>query len=171
MDNQGETELSPDDELFMITRVNLPEVGLRWSKRIKELETAKSHRLHKARVTYSTCIKQVIGLFTLLCTTSKHAMPKHCLPENPTLLQCFVNRMDKANDHCNGTLNQISYFSFLTNMALNETFTYHQARQQDDWSSFVTAMEKKIEDQESCNYWTLVPRSSLPEKAKTIKAI
>eukprot|EP00957_Ditylum_brightwellii_P154000 11721731-Ditylum_brightwellii.AAC.1 len=33
------------------------------------------------------------------------------------------------------------------------------------------AMEKDIDDHKSRNHWTLVPRSSLPEKAKTIKAI
>eukprot|EP00957_Ditylum_brightwellii_P004238 321999-Ditylum_brightwellii.AAC.1 len=32
-------------------------------------------------------------------------------------------------------------------------------------------MEKEIDNHESRNHWTLVPRSSLPEKVKTIKVI
>ena len=79
--------------------------------------------------------------------------------------------LDEAHELCDGTLNQINYFSFATEVGSNETFTYHQAQEQDDWGQFVLAMEKEINDHESCNHWTLVPRSSLREKAKTIKAI
>ena len=42
---------------------------------------------------------------------------------------------------------------------------------QDDWPMFVQAMEKEIDDHESRNHWSLVPRASLPRTAKTIKAI
>ena len=98
-------------------------------------------------------------------------MPRHRLPDNPTLMQHFINRMDEANELCDGTLNEINHFSFLTDVGSNEVFTYHQAQKQDDWGQFVEAMEKEIEDHENHDHWTLVLRSTLPQTAKTIKAI
>ena len=36
---------------------------------------------------------------------------------------------------------------------------------------FIKAMEKEIKDHESCGHWSIVERSTLPDKAKPIKAI
>ena len=69
-------------------------------------------------------------------------MPQHWLTKKLTLLQLFVNQMDEANEHCNGTLNQINYSPLVTEIGTNESLTYNQAQKQADWIQFVLAMEK-----------------------------
>ena len=68
-------------------------------------------------------------------------------------------------------MNQFNYHAFSADVGKNETFTYHQAMNQDDRILFIEAMEKEIADHESRDHWTLVERSTIPKTAKTIKAI
>jgi hypothetical protein len=83
------------------------------------------------------------------------------------LIKCF----DKANEHYDGTLNNIYFVSLLTETGSNEVFTYHQAQKQEDWNDFKIAMEKEILDHASHGHWDLVPRSTIPLGNKVIKAI
>ena len=167
---EDKSEPSSEDELFMPKCMNLHKAGLRCSDRIRQKKEKKESRnSHKAHVTYCTRIKRAIGLFTLLCTINEYYMPQHRLPKNTIPLQQFLNRMDEANEQFDGTLNQINYFPFVKEVGSNKTFTYHQDKNQADWSQFVLATEKEINDHESCNHWTLVPIFSLPDKAKIIK--
>ena len=140
-----EDSSSSNEELFMPACVNLHEAGLRRSKRIKERKDKAVN--HKAHVTFSTRIKKVVSAFTLLCAVSEYTMPAHRLPPNPTLATKLLNRLDEANEHCDGTLNEMNFMSLATN-ASNEAFTYSQAQKQEDWPMFVEAMEKEIADHE-----------------------
>ena len=132
----------------MPSRVNLHEAGIRRSKRIKQL-IARYTKRHKAHATFGSKIKikKAIGIFMLLCTVSDYVMPRHRLPPNSTFLQHTINRMDKANEHCDGTLNNVHHFSFVSDVNSNEVFTYKQ---------------------ESRNHWTLVPRACIPRTERKL---
>jgi hypothetical protein len=158
---------SPNESLFAPTCVNLHEAGWRRSNRIKEREAKKV----KAHVTYGTHAKRMFSLFTLLCTVSEYSMPKHKLPQHSSLAERILNRFEEANEHCDGTLNEMHAFAFATDAGSNEVFTYHQAQKQKDWHMFVEAMEKEIADHEQRHHWDVVPRSSIPTGTKVIKAI
>jgi hypothetical protein len=83
------------------------------------------------------------------------------------LIKCF----DKANEHCDGTLNYFHVVSLLTDTGSNEAFTYHQAQKQEDWNDFIIGMEKEILDHKSHGHWDLVPCSTIPPGNKVIKVI
>lgn len=164
--NEEDTEA-----LLMPQRVNLQEAGLRRSDRIREKKNSAQAKNHKAHVTFGSRIKKAVGMFTILCTVNQYTMPNHQLAETSTPLERMVNRLDEANELYDGTLNNFNHISLTSDVSSNETFTYQTAMKQDDWPMFVQAMEKEIDDHESRNHWSLVPRASLPRTAKTIKAI
>jgi len=161
------------EALLMPQRVNLQEAGLRRSERIKQQKSkAKGGLQHKAHVTFGTRIRKAIGLFTILCSVSQYTMPSHQLPETSTSLERFLNRWDEANELYDGSLNHFhEHISLTTDAGTNEVYTYHQAMKQPDWPSFVQAMEKEIADHEERSHWSVVPRTSVPQGNKTIKAI
>jgi hypothetical protein len=98
-------------------------------------------------------------------------MPSHQELQNQSFTALALCRIDEANEHCDGTLNEFHFISLLTDTSSNEVFTYHQAQKQDDWIQFVEAMEKEVEDHEGRGHWILVPRSTIPSGNKPIKAI
>jgi len=110
-------------------------------------------------------------MFALICTVNTYTMPSHRELQNPSFIVLLLCRIDKANEHCDGTLNEYHFVSLLTNTSSNEVFTYHQAQKQDDWIQFVEAMEKEVEDHKGRGHWILVPRSTIPSGNKPIKAI
>jgi len=152
----------------MPQRVNLHELGLRRSKQIAE---QKSKVKHKANVTYGARAKQFLRMFALICTVNTYSMPSHRELQNPSFTTLVLCRIDKANEHCDGTLNEFHFISLLTDTSSNEVFTYHQAQKQDGWIQFVEAVEKEVEDHKGPGHWILVPRSTIPSGNKPIKAI
>lgn len=74
------------DELFMPTRVNLHELGLRRSKRIAEQKS----KVHKAHVTYGACAKQTLTMFALICSVGNYTMPSHRSSTNPTFTESLI---------------------------------------------------------------------------------
>jgi hypothetical protein len=157
------------DELLMPERVNLHELGLRRSKRVAE---QKSKGQHKAHVTFGARTKSMLSVFALISSVGEFTMPRHRTSmTNPTFTERIITRLDEANEHCDGTLNEFHFVSLLTDTASNEVFTYHQAQKQPDWAEFVEAMEKEIEDHESRDHWELVPRATITPGNKPIKAI
>ena len=110
-------------------------------------------------------------LFTLLSFTAKMDLPRHQSPPNETYTQSLIRRFEEVNEHYDCTMNNLHMFSFLTDLSTNDVFTFRQAMKQDDRIDFVRAMEKEIEDHESRNHWTVVHRSTIPPRAKPIKAI
>ena len=163
---------SSKEDLFMPERVNLHELGLRRSVRIKQQEQEQAtKKSNKAYVTYGTRSKQLFGIFTLLCTVSDYTMPRHRSAVRPTFTQRAINRLDEANEHYDGTLNEFNFVALATDLGSNEVFTYCHAQKQKDWPLFVQAMEKEITDHEARDHWSLVKRSTVPLGVKTIKAI
>jgi hypothetical protein len=135
----------------MPQRMNLHKLGRRCLKRIAE---NKSKGQHKAHVTFGSCARQMLGLFTLICTVDNYLMPKHQALLTPSFSDSLVHRFEEANICCDGTLNKFYFVSLLTDAGSNEALTYHQAFKQDNWCDFVMAMEKEVLDHKSCGHWT-----------------
>jgi len=125
---------------------------------------------HKAHMTYGARAKQFLGMFALICTVNTYSMSSHRELQNPSFTALLLRRIDEANEHCDGTLNEFHFISLLTDTSSNEVFSYHQAQKQDDWIQFVEAMEKEVEDHEGRGHWILVPCSTIPSGNKPIKA-
>ena len=162
------------DELRMPTKINLYESGLRRSPRLTELREAEQSKAkkQKAHVPYGTRLsKKVLGLLTIISLVSEISLPKVQVSSNATLTDRIVRRFEEANEHYDGTVNEMHLFSYLTDVSTNEVFTLRQAMKEDDRMDFVAAMEKEIRDHEERGHWTIVDRASLPSNAKPIKAI
>ena len=75
------------------------------------------------------------------------------------------------NELVDVTLNEMSCFALATEIASNESYTLSQAVKQDDWDSFVEAMQVEVKAHEDPKHWTMVPCLTVPLNAKLIKAI
>ncbi len=82
---------------------------------------------------------------------------------NAALLQLY--------EHYDGTMNQIHFLSFSTDVSSNKVFTYKEAMTQEEAPLFVEAMQNKVADHELRNHWTIVHCSTVPRTAKPIQAI
>ena len=114
--------------------------------------------------------KCILGLFTILSTVKNDAMHTP-LPNTATNYQRLVHRFHEANELFDGTLNVLHNKILATYISNNEVYTYAQAIKQDDAEEFVKAMEVEVEAHKQRNHWTMVLRSTLPTRAKTIRAI
>ena len=173
-DSNQTTDTTSVNERSMPTRINLKESGLRRSARIAALNAKKASNEAKAKthVAYgSRAARTLIGLFSLFCFASNITLPKHRVAQNMTYTDLMINKFKEINEHYDGTVNNMHFFSYLTEISSNEVFTFQQAMKQDDRLDFVAAMEKEIDDHESRGHWHIVHRSTLPANAKPIKAI
>jgi hypothetical protein len=161
---------TPAIEILMPQQVNLDKLGLRCSKGIAEQQQKEKHN-HKAHVTFGSTAKQVLGLFALICMVDTYRMPCHQTSLTSSFSKKLIKCFDKANEHCDGTLNDFHFVSLHTDTGSKEFFTYHQAQKQEDWNDFIIAMEKEILDNKSHGHWDLVPCPTIPSGNKVIKAI
>ncbi len=162
-------ESNPSGSLLMPQRVNLHEVRLRRSKQIAKQNSKVEHKAH---VTYGARAKQLLEMVALICTVNTYQLPSHReSQDHPSFTALLLCRIDEANEHCDRTLNESHFVSLLTDMSLNDVFTYHQAQKQDDWIQFVEAMEKEVEDHEGHGHWILVPCSTIPSGNKPINSL
>jgi hypothetical protein len=117
---------NPSNSLLMPQRVNLHKVGLGRSKRIAK---QKFKVKHKAHVTYGAHAKRLLVMFALISTVITYQMPSQRESQyHPSFTALLLRRIDEANEHCNGTLNEFHFVSLLTDTSSNEVFTYHQAQ-------------------------------------------
>lgn len=98
-------------------------------------------------------------------------MPSHPSPPNASMSTKILNTFHECNELYDGTINQIRNYTFATELANNEVFTYTQAMRQDDRAEFIQAMIKEVEDHEGRDHWELVLRSTIPKGIKTIQAV
>jgi hypothetical protein len=150
--------------------VNLHGLGLHHSKCIAE-QQQKEKCSHKAHVTFGSTAKQVLGLFALICMVDTYRMPCHQILLTFLFYEKLIKLFDKANKHCDGTLNDFHFVSLLTDTGSNKVFTYHQAQKQEDGNDFIIPMENEIVDPESRGCWDLVPCLTIPPGNKVINAI
>ena len=162
-----------NESLKMPQRQNPHENGLRRSPRLQEKRKTDEMRRKKAHVTFGTAAtsKVTFVLFSLVAMTSNLTMPQHRINKDATFTQHCINRFHEVNELYDGTMNEVHQLMYSTDISSNECFTFKQAMKQDDRLSFVTAMEKEINDHEERNHWHVVHRDTLPAKAKPIMAI
>jgi hypothetical protein len=55
----------------------------------------------------------------------------------------MINYFEELNEHYDGTMNQIHFLSFSTDVSSNKVFTHKEAMAQEDKHLFVEAMQKK----------------------------
>jgi hypothetical protein len=83
----------------------------------------------------------------------------------------MIKRFEELNKHYDGTMNQIHFLSFSTDVTSNKVFICKEAITQEDAYLFVEAMQKEVADHELRNHWTIVHCSTRPRTAKPIQAI
>ena len=85
------------------------------------------------------------------------------------IYETLINRFHEANEIYDGTLNQLKLSLFVTSS--NDKYTYPQAMQQTDKCEFFGDMVVDVAAHKERDHWTMVPQSSLPVGAKTIRSI
>ncbi len=95
------------------------------------------------------------ALITLFSFVSHITVPDHVLPPHATLSDNVIERFEELNEHYDGTMNQIHFLFFSTDISFNKVFTYKEAMHQEDAHLFVEAMQK--------DHWTIVPCSTVPK--------
>jgi hypothetical protein len=157
------------DELRLPPRLNLSESGLRQSERIKALQQKAHNPTHVAWGTRTK--RSVSALITLFSFVSHVTVPDHELWTHATLSGHMIKHFEELNEHYDGTMNQIHFLSFSTDVSSNEVFTYKKAMTRKDAHLFVATMQKEVADHELRNHWTIVHCSTDPKTAKPIQAI
>jgi hypothetical protein len=110
-------------------------------------------------------------LKTLFPFVSHVTVSDNELPTHATLSDHMIKLFEELNEHYDGTMNQINFLSFSTDVSSKEVFTYKEAMNQEDTQLFVEAMQKEVADHEPRNHWYIVHRSTVPKTAKPIQAI
>ncbi len=87
------------------------------------------------------------------------------------LSDCMIECFEELNEHYDGTMNQIHFLSFSTDVSSNKVFTYTEAITQEDAHLFVEVMQKQGAGHELRCHWTIVHCSTFPKTAKPIQAI
>ncbi len=138
-----------------------------------ELVKALQQKAHNpAHVAWGTRTKKSVSdLITLFSSVSHVTIPDHELLTHATLSVHKIECFEELNEHYDGTMNQIHFLSFSTDVSSNKVFTYKEAITQEDAHRFVEAMQKEVADHELRNHWTIVHCSTVPRTAKPIQAI
>ncbi len=111
------------------------------------------------------------ALITLFSFVSHVTVPDHELPTHAIFSDHVIKHFEELNEHYVGTINQIQFLSFSTDVSSNKVFTYKEAMTQEDSHLFVKAMQKEVADHELQNHLTIVHCSTVPRTAKPNQAI
>ncbi len=111
------------------------------------------------------------ALITLFSFVSHVTIPDHELLTHAMLSDHMINYFEELNEHYNGTMNQIRFLLFSTDVSSNKIFTYKEAITQEEAHLFIEAMQKELADHDLRNHWTIVHCSTIPRTAKPIQAI
>ena len=98
-------------------------------------------------------------------------MRKHQTEKDATITQQVMNRFHEVNELYNGTLDKVHQLLYATDISSNDSFMFRNEMKQDNKLAFVDAMEKEISNNEKGGHWSIVHRDTLPNKARSIKAI
>ena len=139
---------------------DLDELTLRRSPRIKELKK----RLEKEK---SSTKKSFFACFSSPFTSTPISLSERL---SFSLMKAAFF-FEVTNKNFDGTLNAIPHYVFASKNAANDTFTLTKMFKEHDRADFVKAMQKEIDDHESRGHWSVVDRSQIPPKMKTILAI
>jgi hypothetical protein len=111
------------------------------------------------------------ALITLFSFVSHVTVPDNELPTHAAFSDHIFKCFEELNEHYDGTMNQINFLSFITDISSNKVFTYKEAMTQEDTRLFVEAMQKEVADHELRIHWTIVHCSTVPKTTKPIQAI
>ena len=150
--------------------VNILQSGLCRSERMGESQDAKEAEEFHPKNIIAFIAKILLAFYTVISTvctqyTSRVMEPK---PGDKTCDK-FINRFHEANELYDRTLNQLNLSVFATSS--NDNYTYPQSMQQTDKDKFISIMLVEVAAHEESDHWRMVPRSSLPVGAKTIRSI
>jgi hypothetical protein len=132
---------------------------------LNELTCRRSKRIKKQTRIFS---------FFVACTavfTSSLVTAATAFTQPSDSLNKVVLHSQRVNTHFDGTLNAIHHAALTAAAGDNDTYTLKDVFKQDDKSEFIQAMMKEVNDHESRNHWTVLPRSSIPAGTKTILSI
>jgi hypothetical protein len=113
----------------------------------------------------------VSALITCFSFVSHVTVPDHELPKYATFSDHVIKCFEELREHYDGTIYQIHFLSFSTDVSSNKVFTYKEAMTQEDAHLFIEAIQKEVADHELQNHWTIVHCSTVPRTAKPIQAI
>jgi hypothetical protein len=157
------------DELKLPPRPNLRESGLQRSERIKALQQ-KAHT--PTHVKWGSQPQHAVSAqITLFSFVSYVTIPDHALPPHATFSDRVIKSFEEIHEHYDGTMNQIHFLSFSTDITFKQVFTYKKSMSQEDTHLFIEATQKEVADHELHNHWTVVPHTIVPKTAKLIQAI
>jgi hypothetical protein len=86
------------------------------------------------------------ALITLFSFVSHVTVPDHELPTHATFSDHVIKCFEELHEHHDGTMNQIHFLSFTTDVSSNEVFTYKEAMTKEDTHLFVEAIQKEVAD-------------------------
>ncbi len=109
-----------------------------------ECVKALQQKAHEpANVAWGTRTKRsVSALITLFSFFSHVTVSDHELPTHAKFSDHVIKCFEELHEHYNGTLNQINFLSFSTDVSSNEVFTHKEAMTQEDAHLFIEAMQK-----------------------------
>ncbi len=111
----------------------------------------KAH--NPAHVAWGTRTKRSMSaLIRLFSFVSHVTIPDHELPTHAMLSDHIIEHFEELNEHYDGTVNQIHFLSFSTDISSNKVFTYKETITQEDAHLFVEAMQKEVADHELRNH-------------------
>jgi hypothetical protein len=162
---------SPDEDLvnnqlLFPTMPDLNDITCRHSKRTPKPTT-------KAKESANRTVKNIFSLF-VACTAIFHTslVTASTSLANPVdSLHRAVLHSQKVNTHFDGTLNALHHAVLSVAAGDNDTYTLKDVFKQEDKADFIQAMRKEVQDHESRNHWTVLPRSAIPSGTKTILSI
>ncbi len=126
------------DELKLPPRLNLCESGLHQLECIKVLQQKAHKSTHVAWGTRTQI--SMSALITLFSFVSHVTVPNHELPTHATFSDHLTKHFEEIHEHYHGTMNQIHFLSFSTDVSSNKVFTYKEAMTQEDAHLFIEAM-------------------------------
>jgi hypothetical protein len=161
---------SSSDDLRFPSMPDLDAITLRRSKRIRN-KVAQEKSKASSGLT-SLTVHRMFSLFvssTVLFTSNVAAEVAQARPS--TVLSKVVLHTEKVSSHFDGTVNKIHHAVLATAAGDNDTYTLKDIFKQDDLNDFIVAMSKEVDDHESREHWTPVPRKELPPGTKTIMSV
>jgi hypothetical protein len=117
---------------------------------VKALQQKAHESAHVAWLTRSQ--RSMSALITLFSFVSHVTVPDHELPTHATFSDQVIKCFEEIHEHYDGTMNQIHFLSFSTDVNSNKVFTYKEAMTQEGAHLFVEAMQKEVVVHKLQNY-------------------
>ena len=115
----------------MPERMNPHNNGLRRSPHLREQreKDKETSQKRKAHVSFGTvaAAKLGLGLFLLITLATNVVVPRQQTEKDTTFTQQVMNRFHEVNELYDGTLNEVHYLLYATDISSNDSFTFRNA--------------------------------------------